>query len=391
MPGPEPGGGLSSPLDDDDHLSEILRRLPPRPYSLSRASLVCKRWRDLAASPHFLRDFRVFHRGSPPLGFFHNTNLGAPDRRFVAAADPPDRVPAALFHMPCGLDHHKWKFLDCRHGRALLLGPVGPRLEVLVWDPLTGARRRTPLPSDARYVCHGAVLCSCGPTLDCRSSPFQVVVVWWMGTTQHWRAAAAIYSSESDSWSRVISVDEMSLAVVETPRKPGVLAGDAVYWLLRENHILEFDTVKRSLSLILVPVHSGGFPDYWQSQLVLTEAKELGYAMAMVTCASIKLWKRDTGSAAGWSMHRSIRLDKCLRRTWMQAEQSLLGFHEENNAIFVWIKAGLFLIQLESMQSRMLCQGDDVFMIYPFSGFYSGDATGTQADDGCCLSLAMML
>ncbi|CAN6225690.1 unnamed protein product [Urochloa humidicola] len=390
MPGPEPGGGLSSLLDDDDHLSEILRRLPPRPSSLPRASLVCKRWRDLAASPHFIRDFRVFHRAAPPLhGFFHNTNLGAPDRRFVAAADPPDLVPAALFRVPCGLDHHEWKFLDCRHGRALLLGPVGPRREVLVWDPLTGARRRTPLPPDAGFVCHGAVLCSCSPALDCRSSSFQVVLVWWMRTTQHCQATAAIYSSESDAWSRVISVDEISITVIETAQKPGVLASDAVYWLLRENRILEFDMVRRSLSLILVPVHSEGFPDYWQSQLVLTEAKELGYAMAMVTDANIKLWKRDTGSAAGWSMHRSIRLDKCLPRTWMQAERSLLGFHEESNAIFVWINAGLFLIQLELMQSRMLCQGVGNFEIYPFSGFYSGDATGTQADNGCGLNFAM--
>ncbi|RCV13232.1 hypothetical protein SETIT_2G330700v2 [Setaria italica] len=394
MAGPEPIGHrpwLSSPLDDDDPLSEILRRLPPRPSSLPQASLVCKRWRDLAASPQFLRDFRVFHRAAAPLlGFFHNTNLGGPDRRFVAAADPPDRVPAALFRMPCGRNHKEWKFLDCRHGRVLLIGSVGPRREVLVWDPMTGARRCTPVPPDAGDVRQGAVLCSCGLARDCRSSPFRVVLVWWIGTTQHWRVAAAIYSSESDAWSHVISVEtQLAPTVLVTQRnarKPGVLVGDAVYWLLPESRILEFDTVRRSLSLISGPVHSAGSP-YWQSHLVLTEVKELGYAMFMVTEVSIKLWKRDTGNAAGWSMHRSVRLDKCLPRMPMQAKPSLLGFHEESNAIFVWINAGLFLIQLESMQSRMLCQGVGDFEIYPFSGFYHRDAAGTQADDACSHAL----
>lgn len=154
-------------------------------------------------------------------------------------------------------------------------------------------------------------------------------------------------------------------------RKPGVLVGDAVYWLLPESRILEFDTERRILSLISGPVHSAGSP-YWQSHLVLTEAKELGYAMLMDTEGSIKLWKRDTGNAAGWSMHRSVQVDKCLPRISMpmQVKPSLLGFHEESNAIFVWIDAGLFLIQLESMQSRMLCQGVGDFEIYPFSGFY---------------------
>ncbi|CAL5083209.1 unnamed protein product [Urochloa decumbens] len=215
-----------------------------------------------------------------------------------------------------------------------------------------------------------------------------------MKTTQHCRAAAAIYSSDSDAWSHV----SVELAVAPTflftdyARKPGVHVGDAVYWLLPDNYILEFDIVRRSLSLILVPVPvpSAGFPpDYWQSQLVLTEAKELGYAVAMVTDGSIELWKRDTDNAAGWSMHRSVPLDKCLPRMQMQAELSLLGFHEESNAIFVWINAGLFLIQLESMQSRILCQGFGDFEIYPFSGFYPGDAAGTQADILCSLGLAM--
>ncbi|KAF8669564.1 hypothetical protein HU200_051370 [Digitaria exilis] len=176
IPRCRPRPSSSSVLDSDDLLPVILRRLPPRPSSLPHASLVCRRWRGFLTSPHFLRKFRAFHRAAPVLGLFHNnTNLGGPDHRFVAAVDPPDRVPASLFRMPCGQDHRNWRFLDCRHGRALLLGPMGPRLEVLVWDPMTGTRRRAPLPPDAGNIHHGAVLCSCGHVDDCRSSQFQVV------------------------------------------------------------------------------------------------------------------------------------------------------------------------------------------------------------------------
>uniref|UniRef100_A0A453N1T1 F-box domain-containing protein n=1 Tax=Aegilops tauschii subsp. strangulata TaxID=200361 RepID=A0A453N1T1_AEGTS len=49
-------------MDDDDLLCEILLRLPPQPCSLPRASLVCKRWRNLASDPGFSRRFRIHHR-----------------------------------------------------------------------------------------------------------------------------------------------------------------------------------------------------------------------------------------------------------------------------------------------------------------------------------------
>ncbi|OEL38863.1 hypothetical protein BAE44_0000124 [Dichanthelium oligosanthes] len=376
--GPEPEP--SPVLDSNDLLPVILRRLPPRPSSLPCASLVCRRWRDLFASRNFLRDFRAFHRAALPiLGLFHNTYLGAPDRRFVAAVDPPDRVPASIFRMPCSRNHWSWRFLDCRHGRALLLGPMGPRSQVLVWDPMTGLRHCAPPLPDAGDVRHGAVLCSCGPERDCRSSHFQVVLVWFkLGSTHRRQAVAAVYSSESGAWSHIITVQAPFVSTAGKAGKPGTLAGNAVYWLIPGSHILEFETVRSNLALISVPLHTAGSL-YWQCQLVLIEAKELG--LAMVTEVSIKLWKRDSTNDCGWSMYRSLQLNQCLPpRNWMQEQPSLLGFHEESNVIFVWIEAGVFMIQLESMQSRMLCQGVSDFEIYPFAGFYNkDDAAGAQA------------
>ncbi|OEL34681.1 hypothetical protein BAE44_0004304 [Dichanthelium oligosanthes] len=258
---------------------------------------------------------------------------------------------------------------------------MGPHREVLMWDPMTGVRHGAPLTADAGDVRLGALLCSCGPERDCQCSHFQVVLVWFELGSTHQRALAAVYSSESGAWSHINTVQAPFASTAGNAGKPGTLASNAVYWLISGSHILEFDAVRRNLAMISVPANAVGSL-YWQCQLVLTEAKEPG--LAMVTEVSIKLWKRDSADACGCSMYRSGQLDGCLPpRKRMQEQPSLLGFHEESNTIFVWVEAGVFMIQLESMQSRMLCQGVRDFKIYPFAGFYNRDAAaGAQADEG---------
>ncbi|XP_020199528.1 uncharacterized protein [Aegilops tauschii subsp. strangulata] len=143
-------------LDDDDLLSEILLRLPPRPSSLPRASLVCRRWHSLVSHPAFRRRFRVHHRrGSPPLlGFFddHHRNT------FQPALGAPDRLPRGLFSLE--LDG-SYTTLGWRHGLALFFFPVS--LQVLVWDPVAGGQHRLTVPPEFRLdlvVGSGAVLCA---------------------------------------------------------------------------------------------------------------------------------------------------------------------------------------------------------------------------------------
>ena len=122
--------------DADDLLREILLRLPPRPSSLPRASLVCKLWRRLVAEPQFQRRFRDHHHGKPPLlGFFLQDNISCP---FVPMLDPPDRIPGARFSMPL---YESNRIIDCRHGLVLFLSPWPPR-RLLVWDPVAREQRR---------------------------------------------------------------------------------------------------------------------------------------------------------------------------------------------------------------------------------------------------------
>lgn len=70
--------------------------------------------------------------------------------------------------------------------------------------------------------------------------------VWFqLASTHPTRAVAAVYSSESGAWSHIITVHAPFVSTAGDTSKPGTLAGNAVYWLIPVNHVLEFDTVSR--------------------------------------------------------------------------------------------------------------------------------------------------
>ncbi|KAB8112273.1 hypothetical protein EE612_050419, partial [Oryza sativa] len=93
---PSPAQAQAQPLEDDDLLSEILLRLPAKPSSLPRASLVCKRWRRVVSDSVFLRRFRSHHGKPPLLGFF---KVSYRNPIFIPTLDPPDRISAARFSL----------------------------------------------------------------------------------------------------------------------------------------------------------------------------------------------------------------------------------------------------------------------------------------------------
>ncbi|OEL30500.1 hypothetical protein BAE44_0008483 [Dichanthelium oligosanthes] len=195
-PGPEPNPPLPA---DEDLLGEYLLRLPPRPSSLPRASLVCKQWRRLVSDPHFLRRFRGHHRKPPLLGFFSHDLDGKPPARFSLRLNAESIV------------------LGCRHGRVFAVD--WETLLLLIWDPAAGDRLPVAIPPvfDHRlpHLIDGAIVCATGDEGhalgDCRSNPFQVIMV---GTS--WEGVSAcVYSSATDSWGNLIS------ALWPSPIPPG--------------------------------------------------------------------------------------------------------------------------------------------------------------------------
>ncbi|XP_044393421.1 uncharacterized protein [Triticum aestivum] len=178
------------PLDNDDLLREILLLLPPRPSSLLRASVVCKRWHRLVSDPGFLGRFRAHHGKPPVLGFFcANAYTGY---YFSPTLDPPDRIPAAQFSLP---QRHgeSLDFAECRHGLVLFLNKELP--EAVAWNPISGRQRRVSVPpqfdnTGKRGIIYVAVLCAAGDDEhghvhgDCDLDYFKLALVH-MGVEDH--------------------------------------------------------------------------------------------------------------------------------------------------------------------------------------------------------------
>ncbi|KAF2912852.1 hypothetical protein DAI22_10g043800 [Oryza sativa Japonica Group] len=208
-----PSPAQAQPLEDDDLLSEILLRLPAKPSSLPRASLVCKRWRRVVSDAVFLRRFRSHHGKPPLLGFF---KVSYRNPIFIPTLDPPDRISAARFSLQLPLPGggggsppvfgHFYHMFAFRHGRALIYDRS--LLQITVWDPVTGDRRAVDIPEPfgrrPAYVSNWAMRCVDGHVHGgCHSSPFEVVVIGFNKYRR--RLFTCVYSSDTGNWGKVIS------------------------------------------------------------------------------------------------------------------------------------------------------------------------------------------
>ena len=281
---------LAAPLpDNDDLLREILLRLPPLPSSLPRASLVSKRWRRILSDPQFLRRFRAFHHRQAPLLGFYLCDAGSPC--FTPTLDPPDRIPSARLSL--ALSHNEnWRFLGCRHGLVLILNST--RLEITVWDPVTGDKRCVALPRGFNrehprfaFLC-GALLCDDHAGRAPLES-FKVVLLRTDDVLPNAdpHAFAFLYESKADVWSNIIST---SIRAPLSFAKPSILVGNSLYWLLLgygNGGILKFDLDRKNLTVIDTP------PDAQvssRSQILRMEDSRLGFAF--VTGFSIQVGRR---------------------------------------------------------------------------------------------------
>ncbi|XBH76562.1 hypothetical protein VPH35_103177 [Triticum aestivum] len=232
--------------------------------------------------------------------------------------------------------------------------------QVVVWDPVTGDQHRIAVPPGFDGT-HGAVLCAT------RDKHFQVVlVVRHSDDEQHTRAVACVYSSKTGLWG-----DRISTLLPYQPDVSGspntmlyeldaVLVGDSLHWMLSGNFggILKFDLEKQSLAVIRVPlVDMYGQGNYFQ--VMRAEGGGLGFLFMSVLDYATQLWKRktDCDGVASWELGRTIQLDKLLS---LKSEDknpialSILGFAEKNNAVFIWTVNGIFMIHLDSLNSRSL-------------------------------------
>ncbi|KAI4964576.1 hypothetical protein ZWY2020_005402 [Hordeum vulgare] len=66
--------------------------------------------------------------------------------------------------------------------------------------------------------------------------------------------------------------------------------------------------------------------------------------------------KTDSDGVASWVLERTVALDKLLSMNSEEGSQStrILMFAEENNVVLLWTYIGVFKVQFESLQLKLL-------------------------------------
>ncbi|XBH59660.1 hypothetical protein VPH35_114362 [Triticum aestivum] len=362
------------PLEDEDLLQEILLRLPPQPSSLPRASLVCTRWHRILSDPKFPHRFRKHHQKPPLLGFFLVVPLG--NRTFTPILDRPDRIPATRFALPQGHDlpQDQWHFMGCRHGLTVLINAW--QRQIVMWNPLTGQLRRVTFPQSIRYkheiFCHATVLCADPEDGhvhgDCFLSPFKLVMV----SVRDRETCACVYDSTSGVWGNILSIVTMSTNIFI---RHNILVENAIYF--HGGEILAFDLEKQSLGVIDMP-SDVDLRDFGTSQLLRMEDGGLG--LVVLSFLTIQLWQRksDCGVVRWVLLQKTIELEDHLVPRRMGHDCIIVmvliaGYDEEKILIVLSTTGGNFMLQVGSMKTRNICEGnlisDETF--YPYTNFYT--------------------
>ncbi|XBH89495.1 hypothetical protein VPH35_081376 [Triticum aestivum] len=340
--------------DDDDLLREILLRLPPQPSSLIRASAICSvsihsRWRSITTDSRFLGRFRAHHRKPPPLGAFEYIQG---DLVFTSLLDRPDRIPPGRFDLGRYSDHRDYGVLGFRHGRVLVLDH----------------QRRVAVPPEFKMgSLNGAVLYAAGDPGhvhgECHSSPFKVVL------------CLLLASSDTGAWSNLVST--AAPCQLFDAGMDGSLVGKALYWLLTtmEAGIVEFDLEE-------------WFPWWWYPSDHQAEDGAVGFAM--MSYPHFQTWQRnvDAHGVATWAPWKTVDLRNILgprpqigrtrrmarlTRGWdyVKGTGGIMCYVEDTDVIFIHMDVNVYMIQLNSMQSKSIPGKRFRSAYHPFMSFYT--------------------
>jgi hypothetical protein len=371
----------------DDITRDIFARLrPSEPLYLFQVSHLCKGWLRALTDPDFPRRLHEREVTPMPLGFLHDNDKPVPV--FVRTID----WPFSPADVPERCD---WKVLDYRHGRALFLSTdkvVGHGgFDLLVWDPISGDRRRVPVPPEASrgYYPGAALVCAapgCNHRPGCNGGDFRVAFVsdppfYFYGDEPNDDGGEAvmpgfIYSSEMDSWTKVNPIlDQYELF----GRRTSVLVGHSVYIMSDGLIIFEFDLAGGRLSVIPSPDIGKSLEtlDVETIILMVTEDGRLGMAQGLDGFLYLWAWETTGSSVGTWVKTRSLNsCDLCLSGGSFESFD-FIGFAEGANLIFMRLPDGIFTFELSSGNVRpVLGEIENVFeeieyCVFPVVSFYA--------------------
>ncbi|CAM0877570.1 unnamed protein product [Alopecurus aequalis] len=360
----------SPPVFPDELVEEVLLRLPPdEPACILRASVVCKTWSSAISHRSFRRRLHELHRTPPVLGFFRNW-----DDEEIPRFTPTTASSFSLAAPDC----FSWRALDCRHGRALFISKEEHNQEILMWEPITGAQQRIPVPVE--HGCSSAaVFCAADGCdhRDCLGGPFCVVFAFpgdFDADDEDYVTSACVYSSETSTWGELTSMRAEFL--MDFTYYSSVLVGRSLLYFMSDGGmILEYDLESHGLTMFDTPASDSTRPHAQRFTLMLAEDGGLGLSEALDP--HLKLWSREASddTSARWVLSRVIHLGNLLPiGALVDADDRLpvVGFAAGANVIFINTVAGLFRIELHSERVTKVCDdcGVSACSLIPVVSFY---------------------
>lgn len=119
-------------------------------------------------------------------------------------------------------------------------------------------------------------------------------------------------------------------------------------------------------------------------QIIQVDDSDVG--LAILSHGRFEMWQRkvDCHGGATWLLQKNVQMHSILglppqTKKSMRAME-ILGYDEDNGAIFVHADADVYMVQLMSMQSRKLYESHCTNKCHPFTSFY---APGIAIPGGC--------
>lgn len=190
----------------------------------------------------------------------------------------------------------------------------------------------------------------------CHLSPFKVILVNMCSEDN--RPIASVYSSETATSGNIITTE--ASCELSASYHPGSLVGNALYWLQSNTYdaMLAFDLDDQSLAVIKGPPITHHF-NHNAGQIIQAENGAIG--LAILSYPRLQLWQRDvnTHGVAIWVMWKTIEISNILGlRPHIVGMTALLGYYEDSHTIFMHVDDTIYMVQLQSMQSKR-------FLVYP--------------------------
>jgi hypothetical protein len=203
---------------------------------------------------------------------------------------------------------------------------------------------------------------------------------------------ACVYASETGVWGNIITAtDQCHLA----DSNPGVLVNNVLYWSSKTpspnatflyldgqtDDIVVFDLDRQSLAVIKGPACLNRSLTH---QIIRAEDDALG--LAIFSHGRFEVWQRVVcchGGGTTWLLHNALEVHTLLGLPpQIEGPVKILGYDEDNHAIFLFVDANVYMVQLMSMQFRKLYESQYPIKCHPFASFYA---------PGQCSSLLLVL